>query len=59
MEYNDDIKNLLLQGKTAFEIERYALDKGMFNLERDGIFKVIKGMITLDELYRLVKHKSK
>ncbi len=57
MEYNDEIKNLLLQWKTAFEIEKYALEKGMSNLERDGIFKVMKGIITLDELYRLVKHK--
>lgn len=57
MEYNDDIKSLLLQGKTAYEIEKYALDKGMSNLERDGIYKIIKWLITLDELYRLVKHK--
>lgn len=57
MEYSDSIKDLLLQGKTAFEIEKYALDRGMSNLERDGIYKVIKGNITLDELYRLVKHK--
>jgi type II secretory ATPase GspE/PulE/Tfp pilus assembly ATPase PilB-like protein len=27
MEYTDDIKNLLLQGKTAFEIEKYALSQ--------------------------------
>lgn len=57
MEYNDEIKNLLLQGKTAFEIEKYALEKGMANLERDGIFKIIRGVMTLEELYRLVKHK--
>ena len=57
MEYNDDIKNLLLQGKTAFEIEKYALDRGMSSLERDGSYKIIKGHITLEELYRLVKHK--
>lgn len=43
MEYSDDIKDLLLQGKTAFEIEKYALEKkGMSSLERDGIYKVIK-----------------
>jgi type II secretory ATPase GspE/PulE/Tfp pilus assembly ATPase PilB-like protein len=27
----------------------------MINLERDGIFKVIKGMTTLEEIYRYVK----
>ncbi len=57
MEYTDTIKELLLQGKTAFEIEKYALEKGMSSLERDGIYKLIKGKITLDELYRLVKHR--
>ncbi len=58
MEYTDDVKNMLLQGKTAFEIEKFALSKWMSNLERDGIYKVIKGMITLEELYRLIKHKD-
>jgi hypothetical protein len=29
----------------------------MLNLERDGIFKVIKWWMNPKELYRLVKHK--
>lgn len=58
MEYTDDIKNLLLQGKTAFEIEKFALSKGMTNLERDGVFKILKGMTSLDEVYRIVTHKK-
>jgi hypothetical protein len=29
----------------------------MINLERDGIFKIIKWMTTLDELYDYVKAK--
>ncbi len=57
MDYTADIKNLLLNGKSAFEVEDYALQHGMINLERDGIFKVIQGEISLDELYRLVKPK--
>ncbi len=58
MEYTDDIKNMLLQGKTAFEIEKYALRNWMLNLERDWIFKVIKWLTTLQEVYRLTKHKD-
>lgn len=58
MEYTDDIKNLLLQWKTAFEIEKFALSQGMMNLERDGVFKIIKWATTLDEIYRIVTHKS-
>lgn len=57
MEYSDDIKNMLINGKTAYEVEKFALEKGMVNLERDGIFKTIKGLTTLDEVYNLVKHK--
>lgn len=57
MEYNDDIKNLLLQGKTAFEIEKFALSKWMMNLERDGVFKIIRGMTSLEEIYRIVTHR--
>ena len=58
MEYTDDIKNLLLSWKTAFEIETYALKNGMLNLERDWVFKAIKWLTTLDEVYRLTKHKD-
>lgn len=55
MDYSDEIKNLLLEGKSAFEVESVALQRGMINLERDGVFKIIKGMTTLDEVYRYVK----
>ena len=57
MDYTDTIKNFLLEGKTAFEIEFIALKMGMINLERDAIFKVIKGHIPFDEIYRITKHK--
>ena len=55
MDYSDEIKNLLLEGKSAFEVESVALQRGMINLERDGVFKIIKGITTLDEVYRYVK----
>lgn len=58
MEYTDEIRNQLVWGKTAYEIENYALSKGMINLERDGVLKVIKWYTTLDEIYRIVKHKK-
>ena len=56
MDYTPEIKKMLLDGKTAYEVEQYALLDGMINLERDGIFKIIQGVISLDELYRVVKH---
>lgn len=57
MEYDDELRNMLLQDKTAFEIEKHMLNKGMINLERDGIFKVIQGLTTLEEVYRTTRHK--
>ena len=40
MDYTDDIKTMILDGKSAFEVGNYALQKGMIDLERDGIFKL-------------------
>lgn len=57
MELSDDLKTVLLQGKTAFELERIALDKWMINLERDWLFKALQWKTSLEEIYRLTKHK--
>jgi type II secretory ATPase GspE/PulE/Tfp pilus assembly ATPase PilB-like protein len=57
MDYTEELKNMLLNGKSVFEIEGLALQNGMINLERDGVFKVIKEITTLDEVYRYVKTK--
>lgn len=58
MEYTDDIRQMLIEGKTAFEIEKFALKRGMIDLERDALFKVMKWWIPLEEVYRLVTHKE-
>lgn len=57
MEYNNTVKNMLLQNKTAYEIEWELMSKWqMINLERDWIFKVMKWLTSLDEIYRIIKH---
>ncbi len=59
LEFDDEIKEMLLSGKTALSLEKYALEqKWMVNLERDAVFKVIQWKISLEEVYRLVKHKK-
>lgn len=58
MDYTDDIRMMLLDGKSAFEIGKYALGKGMIDLERDGLFKAIQGKLDLNEIYRFVKIQS-
>jgi type IV pilus assembly protein PilB len=50
MDYTDEIKVMLLNGKSAFEIGKYALAQGMIDLERDGLFKAIKGELDLNEI---------
>jgi hypothetical protein len=42
MDFNEGLKNMILDGKSAIDVENYALSKGMINLERDGVFKVIE-----------------
>lgn len=58
MPYNDEIKKMLLDWKQAFEIEKAALKSGMINLERDGVFKVIKWLLNLDQVFKFVKSRS-
>jgi len=58
MEYDDELRQKILDGASALEVEKFALkEKWMINLERDGVFKVIKWWLKPQELYRLVKHK--
>jgi len=55
MDYTDDIKWMLIDWKSAFEVWKYALSRWMIDLERDGIFKAMKGEFDLHEVYRFVK----
>jgi type IV pilus assembly protein PilB len=57
MDYTDEIKNMLMEWKSNMEVEQYALQHWMIDLERDGIFKVIEWQTDLDEIYRYVKVK--
>jgi len=57
MDYTDDVKNMLMEWKSNMEIEQFALHHGMIDLERDWIFKVIKWVTDIDEVYRFVKTK--
>ena len=55
MDYTDDIKWMLIDWKSAFEVGKFALTRWMIDLERDGIFKAMKGEFDLHEVYRFVK----
>ena len=46
----DKIKELIMDGKSTFEIRKAALEEGFLPFEMDGIKKVVDGKITLQEL---------
>ena len=48
------IKELILQGKSADNIEEQAKKEGMLTMLEDGIFQVIQGKTTIEEVLRVV-----
>ena len=59
LEFDDEVRQMLLEGEKALAVEKYALEhKWMINLERDAVFKMIQWKISIEEVYRLVKHKK-
>lgn len=48
------IKDMVVQGKTAGDIEQYARKNGMLTMAEDGIFKAVLGQTTVEEVLRVV-----
>jgi type IV pilus assembly protein PilB len=49
------IRELSFQGASTQEIRRAAVSQGMNTLYQDGIKKVLKGITTIEEVYRVAK----
>lgn len=49
----DEMKDLILQGASAHEIKREAIRMGMLTLRQSGIYKVLAGQTSVDELIRV------
>ncbi len=52
LELSDEIRALILEGASAIEIKKEAIDEGMISLRRSGLIKVRDGLTTLDEVIR-------
>jgi type IV pilus assembly protein PilB len=52
---DDKIKNLILDIATVSEIKKAALRSGMTTMEQDGILKVLKGITTPEEVWRVMR----
>ncbi len=53
MVLDDDIKNLILKTSDANAIKRQAVEGGMITLRRDGVRKVLGGVTTIEEVFRV------
>ena len=55
MPMNDDIKEAVLQGYSAQELKRVAVESGMQTLRRSGLRKINQGVTSLEEVIRVTR----
>ncbi len=59
MLVDDQIKDLILQRRGAHVIKEAAMEKGMTTLREDGLRRVLAGVTTLEEVYRVTQDSVK
>jgi len=59
MPMKDSLKELVLQGASAMEIKREAVQSGMKTLRRSGINKLLAGTTTIEEVLKTTVHDDK
>jgi type IV pilus assembly protein PilB len=52
MEISEGIRDIIMQGGTAVEIKRKALEEGMLTLRMSGLEKIKAGITTIEEVLR-------
>ncbi len=58
LEIDDEVRNMLLAGKTSDDIKQYACEKqGMITLWQDAIDKCSQGLTTLEEVLRVAANE--
>ncbi|MFK7780252.1 MAG: GspE/PulE family protein [Candidatus Gracilibacteria bacterium] len=55
LEITPGVKEMVLSGASAFNINKQAIKDGMISLEQDGIMKALNGLTSLEEVYRVAK----
>lgn len=58
LEMSDALKEMVLRGESAFNINRQAIKDGMISLEQDGIIKALNGLTSLTEVYSVAKTQN-
>jgi type IV pilus assembly protein PilB len=59
MLMKDSLKELVLQGASAMEIKREAVQSGMKTLRRSGINKLLNGTTTIEEVLKTTVHDDR
>jgi general secretion pathway protein E len=55
MVMDDSIKNLILRTSDSNAIKRKAVEQGMATVRQDGAQKVLDGITTIEEVFRLTQ----
>ncbi len=55
LKISDQIEKLILKSAPASVIQNQAIKEGMLTMEQDGVLKVIEGITTLEEVWRVTK----
>jgi general secretion pathway protein E/type IV pilus assembly protein PilB len=55
LSVNDEIREMILQRKSAGDIQNVAKKQGLHLMREDGWAKVLKGMTTIEEIVRVTK----
>lgn len=58
LEMSDGVKEMVLNGQSAFNINKQAILDGMISLEQDGIMKALNGLTSLQEVYAAAKTQN-
>jgi general secretion pathway protein E len=54
LEMSPTIKEMVIAGKTADDIEKQARKEGMLTMMEDGIYKAAKGLTSIEEVLRVI-----
>ena len=52
------LRRMIIAGANTIDLQRVAMEEGMLTLEQSGIIKALKGLTSLEEVYRSARHVS-
>jgi type IV pilus assembly protein PilB len=56
MPVTEKMGKLILEKATAAEMQRLAMSEGMLTMKQDGFVKVLEGVTTVDEVWRVAQY---